>query len=61
MMGGQSAEKIRTIIKLTQKSTDKSVSVYSVRKCPQYTEVMLVGEDTKGRKFCRIIPCKKEL
>ena len=41
------------------KKTEKSTHLYSVIEYPQYTEIVVTGEDDKGRKFCRIIPYRK--
>lgn len=44
-------------IKKSQRKSDKNSFIYSVRSCPKNTEVTIVGEDDKGRKFCRVVCC----
>lgn len=51
--------KAKDILELYSKKTDKNVTVYSIRECPRYTEVTLMGDDEKGRKFCRIVPWER--
>lgn len=53
-------EEIKVAIEKMKKETDKTCEVYSVkRSCMKTTEVTLVGEDDKGRKFCRVFYCQE--
>ena len=51
------SKEIACIIEKSKRKSDKSSAIYSVRSCPQNTEVTIVGEDDKGRKFCRVVCC----
>lgn len=52
-------EEIKIAIEKMKKKTDKTCEVYSIkRNCMKATEVTLVGEDDKGRKFCRVFCCQ---
>ncbi len=50
-------KEITRVIEKSKRKSDKSSAIYSVRSCPQNTEVTIVGEDDKGRKFCRVVCC----
>ena len=51
------SKEIACIIEKSKRKSDKSSAVYSIRSYPQNTEVTIVGEDDKGRKFCRVVCC----
>lgn len=51
------SKEIACIIEKSKRKSDKSSAIYSIRSCPQNTEVTIVGEDDKGRKFCRVVCC----
>ena len=50
-------KEITRVIEKSKRKSDKSSTIYSVRSCPRNTEVTIVGEDDKGRKFCRVVCC----
>ncbi len=51
------SKEIACIIEKSKRKSDKSSAIYSIRSSSQNTEVTIVGEDDKGRKFCRVVCC----
>ena len=50
-------KEIEMIVKKMERPSDKSSKIYAVRTCGKNTEITVLGEDNKGRKFCRVITC----
>lgn len=50
-------KEIETIVKKMERPSDKNSKIYAVRTCGKNMEITVLGEDNKGRKFCRVITC----
>lgn len=51
------SKEIKDVVEKMKRASDKTSEVYSVRSCGRNTEITVLGEDNKGRKFCRVITC----
>ena len=54
------SKEMKAAIEKVKRPSDKTSEVYSVRSCGKNTEITLLGEDNKGRKFCRVITCPND-
>lgn len=52
---------LEVVVEKMRRKSDKTYEIYSVRNCPKATEVTVVGEDDKGRKFCRVFSCQNTM